>query len=52
MSLLDSWAAGSHGADGLTHPTYRKGSGPGVIVIHEIPEVHAAGEIAIVPIGG
>jgi hypothetical protein len=45
MSLLDSplstWTRGSHtapvkGAD-TTHPTYRKGSGPGVIVIHEIP---------------
>jgi dienelactone hydrolase len=37
MSLLDSWTAGSHTHDGTTHPTYRKGSGPGVVVIHEIP---------------
>jgi dienelactone hydrolase len=37
MALLDSWAAGRHTADGVTHPTYRKGSGPGVIVIHEMP---------------
>jgi dienelactone hydrolase len=37
MALLDSWTAGQHDADGVTHPTYRKGSGPGVIVIHEIP---------------
>ncbi|MBZ5738816.1 dienelactone hydrolase family protein [Nocardioides mangrovi] len=37
MSLLASWTQGSHEADGTTHPTYRKGSGPGVIVIHEIP---------------
>jgi dienelactone hydrolase len=41
MSLLDSWTRGEHtgpvaGKD-VTHPTYRKGSGPGVIVIHEIP---------------
>jgi dienelactone hydrolase len=37
MSLLDTWTRGQHTADGLTHPTYRKGTGPGVIVIHEIP---------------
>ena len=37
MTLLDSWARGEHTADGVTHPTYRKGSGPGVVVIHEIP---------------
>jgi dienelactone hydrolase len=37
MALLDSWTPGEHTADGSTHPTYRKGSGPGVIVIHEIP---------------
>jgi dienelactone hydrolase len=48
MTLLDSWALGEHTVDGVTHPTYRKGSGPGVIVIHEIPgitpEVIAFGE--------
>ena len=37
MTLLDGWTRGDHTADGTTHPTYRKGSGPGVIVIHEIP---------------
>jgi dienelactone hydrolase len=37
MTLLDSWTRGEHTAGGTTHPTYRKGSGPGVIVIHEIP---------------
>jgi dienelactone hydrolase len=40
-SPLSTWTRGSHTApvDGkeTTHPTYRKGSGPGVIVIHEIP---------------
>ena len=36
-ALLDSWTQSVHVADGKTHPTYRKGSGPGVIVIHEIP---------------
>jgi len=39
MSLLATWAKGSHTADGTTHDTYRKGSGPGVIVIHEIPGI-------------
>jgi dienelactone hydrolase len=42
MGLLDSWTAGSHTADGTTHPTYRKGSGPGVIVIHELPGITPA----------
>lgn len=42
MPLLDTWAQGEHTAESLdgeslTFPTYRKGSGPGVIVIHEIP---------------
>jgi dienelactone hydrolase len=37
MSLLDSWTQGDHEASGVRHPTYRKGSGPGVIVIHEVP---------------
>ena len=37
MSALDTWTRGSHTADGTTHPTYRKGSGPGVVIIHEIP---------------
>jgi dienelactone hydrolase len=39
MSLLETWTAASHTANGVTHPTYRKGSGPGVIVIHEIPGI-------------
>jgi dienelactone hydrolase len=37
MALLDSWILGDHRASGVLYPTYRKGSGPGVIVIHEIP---------------
>ncbi|MCW2766376.1 MAG: hypothetical protein JWO11_2335 [Nocardioides sp.] len=64
MTLLDSWIRGEHtgvvnGAD-VTHPTYRKGTGPGVIVIHEIPgltpeviafaeEVVAAGFTVVLP---
>ena len=39
MTLLDGWTRGGHTADGTTHPTYRKGTGPGVIVIHEIPGI-------------
>ena len=37
MTALDTWTQGTHTADGTTHPTYRKGSGPGVVVIHELP---------------
>jgi dienelactone hydrolase len=45
-SPLSTWTLGAHtapvnGTD-TTHPTYRKGSGPGVIVIHEIPGITPA----------
>ncbi|WP_341243297.1 dienelactone hydrolase family protein, partial [uncultured Nocardioides sp.] len=36
-----SWTPGSHTADGVTHPTYRRGTGPGVVVVHEIPGLTA-----------
>ena len=60
MSLLSSWTRGEHTADGTTHPTYRKGSGTGVIVIHELPgmtpdviafadEVVARGHTVVMP---
>ena len=60
MSLQDGWTRGEHAFDGVTHPTYRTGSGPGVIVIHEIPgitpevigfadEVVAAGFTVVMP---
>jgi dienelactone hydrolase len=60
MALLDSWTPGEHTADGVTHPTYRKGEGRGVIVIHELPgltpavigfgeEVVAAGFTVVMP---
>jgi dienelactone hydrolase len=41
-TLLDSWEQGSHTEGELTLPTYRKGSGPGVIVISEIPGITPA----------
>ena len=36
---LPGWTLGEHTYDGTTHPTYRRGSGPGVVVIHEIPGI-------------
>ncbi len=60
MSLLDSWSPGEHDFGGVTHPTYRKGTGPGVVIVHEIPgltpqvvgfaeEVVAAGFTVVLP---
>ena len=60
MTGLDGWAKDEFTADGVTHPTYRKGEGPGVIVIHEIPgmtpeviafaeEVVAQGHTVVMP---
>lgn len=39
MTFPDAWTQGSHTHDGVSHPTYRQGTGPGVIVIHEIPGI-------------
>jgi dienelactone hydrolase len=41
MSALDGWAESTHTdpATGVVHPTYRRGSGPGVVVIAEIPGI-------------
>ncbi len=39
MTFPDGWAQGTHTFDGVSHPTYRRGDGPGVIVIHEIPGI-------------
>ena len=60
MSLLESWVRDEHEADGMVRPYYRKGTGPGVIVIHELPgitpevigfgeEVVAAGFTVVMP---
>lgn len=34
---LDGWIKGEFGAHGVTHATYRRGSGPGVILLPELP---------------
>ena len=60
MSQLPGWDESSYSSDGLSYPTFRKGSGPGVILIHEIPgitpnvlrfaeEVVAAGFTVVMP---
>ena len=37
--VLEGWVEGSFTHDGVTHPTYRRGSGPGVVVVHEVPGI-------------
>ena len=39
MTFPDGWAQGTHTFDGVSHPTHQRGTGPGVIVIHEIPGI-------------
>ena len=39
MTFPDDWAQGTHTFDGVSHTTYRRGTGPGVIIIHEIPGI-------------
>ena len=39
---LDGWQAGTFSAAGFTHDTYRKGSGPGVLLVHELPGITPA----------
>lgn len=36
---LQGWVEGSFSHEGTSHPTYRRGSGPGVVVVHEIPGI-------------
>ena len=38
---LDGWTRGEHADAGVVHPTYRRGSGPGVVIIAEIPGITA-----------
>ncbi len=37
MSELDRWVRREFTPDDITHDIYRRGAGPGVILIHEIP---------------
>lgn len=39
MAELDSWALSDFSDGTRTFPVYRKGNGPGVIVVHEIPGI-------------
>lgn len=41
---LDGWVRGSFSAANITRDTYRKGTGPAVIVVHEIPGITPAVE--------
>jgi dienelactone hydrolase len=38
-AALDGWTRSEFSADGRTRDVYRRGTGPGVIVIHEIPGI-------------
>jgi dienelactone hydrolase len=60
MSVLEGWETGSFTSADMTFPTHRRGSGPGVVVIHEVPgitpavarfaeEVVAAGFTVVMP---
>lgn len=37
--MVEGFTEGSFTHDGVTHPVYRRGHGPGVVVIHEIPGI-------------
>lgn len=37
--VLAGWERGEFSAAGLSYPTYRRGTGPAVIVIHEVPNI-------------
>jgi dienelactone hydrolase len=39
VTTLADWKQGNFSAGGLTRPTFTRGSGPGVIVIHEVPGI-------------
>ena len=39
MSRLAGWDESTFTADGRTYPTFRRGSGPGVVVVHEVPGI-------------
>src|ERR1700758_3437699 len=37
---LTGWTASPFTAEGITHDVYRKGEGPGVVLIPEVPGIH------------
>lgn len=37
--VLEGWEPGEFTAAGMTYPTYRRGRGPGVVVVHEVPGI-------------
>ncbi|MGH3445413.1 MAG: dienelactone hydrolase family protein [Nocardioidaceae bacterium] len=39
MNELARWTRSRHAADAITRDTYRKGTGPGVVLIHELPGI-------------
>lgn len=39
MAAIDTWVKSSFTAAGLTRDVYRRGSGPGVVVVHELPGI-------------
>lgn len=39
MTALDGWERSEFTAAGITHDVYRRGTGPGVVVVHEIPGI-------------
>jgi dienelactone hydrolase len=38
-TVLDGWVLGSFTAAGFTRDTYRRGAGPAVVIVHEIPGI-------------
>jgi dienelactone hydrolase len=42
MTDLASWTLADFSHGGRTFPTYRKGAGPGVVIVHEIPGITPA----------
>ena len=41
---MNGWSRSKFSDSGVTHETFRKGSGPGVIIVHEIPGITPAVE--------
>lgn len=39
IDVMDGWIKDSFTSAGITHATYQRGTGPGVIVVHEIPGI-------------